>query len=137
MLVKIHPDTQIDLVGIGIGSELFVQAQNRIARGHFNGGKKRHGRCEKCYRNRQVYRYVHPTIRATSRQKQSRHTLGLLHRRAFRVIVPRLCALPAVRSNDSASLPLHVPHAAFLSRSLLVTLRFPHVLFLCFRRPMG
>jgi hypothetical protein len=42
VVVEIHADAQVDLVGIGVCGELFVQAQDRVARGHFNGGKQRH-----------------------------------------------------------------------------------------------
>ena len=42
VLVEIHADAQIDFSGVGIGVELFVQTQNRVARGHFDGGEKRH-----------------------------------------------------------------------------------------------
>ncbi|MFM8866249.1 MAG: hypothetical protein ACKOFG_15375, partial [Limnohabitans sp.] len=31
-------------VGVGVGGELLVQAQDRVAGGHFDGGKQRHGK---------------------------------------------------------------------------------------------
>ncbi len=46
--VGIDADAQVDLVGVGVSSKLFVQAEDGIARGHFHAGKKRlgHGRWE-------------------------------------------------------------------------------------------
>ena len=41
-VVEIHAHTQIHLVGVGVGAELFVQAKNRVTGGHFDGGKERH-----------------------------------------------------------------------------------------------
>jgi hypothetical protein len=42
VLVEIDAHAQVDFGGVGVGIELFVQTQNRVARGHFDGGKKRH-----------------------------------------------------------------------------------------------
>jgi hypothetical protein len=42
VVVEINADAQVDLVGVGVCGELFVQAQDRVARGHFDGGKQRH-----------------------------------------------------------------------------------------------
>ena len=50
-LVEIHAHTQIDFGGVGIGIELFVQTQDRVARGHFDGGEKRHEEVLKQLRN--------------------------------------------------------------------------------------
>jgi hypothetical protein len=43
VVIEVHPDTEIDLVGIGIGCKLLVQTQDRIAGGHFDSGEERHG----------------------------------------------------------------------------------------------
>ena len=42
-IVEIHAHAQVDLVGVGVGSKLLVQTQDRVAGGHFDGGKQRHG----------------------------------------------------------------------------------------------
>ena len=42
VVVEINAHTQIHLVGVGIGCKLFVQTQNRVAGGHFDGSKQRH-----------------------------------------------------------------------------------------------
>ena len=39
VLIGIHADTQVHFRRIGIGVERFVDAKNRVTRGHFNGGK--------------------------------------------------------------------------------------------------
>ena len=43
VLVEVHADAQVDLVGVGVGGKLLVQTQDRVAGGHFDGGKQRHG----------------------------------------------------------------------------------------------
>ena len=43
VVVEVHAHAQIDFLRVGIGSVLFVQAQNGIARGHCDSGKQRHG----------------------------------------------------------------------------------------------
>jgi len=43
VFVVVHTHPQIDLGGVGVGVELFIEAQNGIAGCHFDGGKKRHG----------------------------------------------------------------------------------------------
>jgi len=42
-VVEVHAHAQVDLVGVGVGSVLLVQTQDRVAGGHFDGGKQRHG----------------------------------------------------------------------------------------------
>ena len=42
VVVEINAHTQVHFVGVGVGCELFVQTQDRIAGGHFDGGKQRH-----------------------------------------------------------------------------------------------
>ena len=43
VVVEIHAHAQIDLDRAGVAGELVVQAQDRVARGHFDGGKEGHG----------------------------------------------------------------------------------------------
>jgi hypothetical protein len=40
VVVEVHAHAQVDLGGVGVGVELLVQAQDRVARGHFDGGKE-------------------------------------------------------------------------------------------------
>ena len=42
VVVEINTDTEVDFDGRGVGSELLVQAQDRVAGCHFDGGKQRH-----------------------------------------------------------------------------------------------
>ncbi|MNM76588.1 hypothetical protein D3C81_884150 [compost metagenome] len=42
ILVVIHANPQIDLAGTGIGIERFVQSQDGVAGGHFDGGEQTH-----------------------------------------------------------------------------------------------
>ena len=42
VIVEVHAHAQVDLVGVGVGSKLLVQTQDRVAGGHFDGGKQRH-----------------------------------------------------------------------------------------------
>jgi len=42
VVVEINAYTVIDFMGVGLSVVLFVEAQNLIARGHFDGGKERH-----------------------------------------------------------------------------------------------
>jgi putative ABC transport system permease protein len=44
VFVGVHADAEVDLGGVGVGIELFVQAQDRITGGHFDGGKQGHRR---------------------------------------------------------------------------------------------
>ncbi|MNT80118.1 hypothetical protein D3C72_2195380 [compost metagenome] len=42
MLVVINAHAQVDFVGTGIGVECFVEAQDGVARSHFDGRKQTH-----------------------------------------------------------------------------------------------
>ncbi len=42
VLIEIHPYPQVHLGGVAVGGELFVQTQDRVAGGHFNGGEEAH-----------------------------------------------------------------------------------------------
>ncbi len=43
VFVVVDPNAQVHLVRIGVRGELFVQTQDRVARGHFYSGKQGHG----------------------------------------------------------------------------------------------
>jgi hypothetical protein len=43
VVVEINAHAEVDLVRVGVGGELFVQTQNRVAGSHGDGGKQRHG----------------------------------------------------------------------------------------------
>ncbi|MNT32299.1 hypothetical protein D3C72_1681720 [compost metagenome] len=42
VVVEIHAHAQVHLARVGVSCELFVQTQDRVAGGHFDGRKKRH-----------------------------------------------------------------------------------------------
>ncbi|MDT4855803.1 hypothetical protein FQZ97_901720 [compost metagenome] len=42
VVVEIHANAEVDLAGVGVGSELLVQTQDRVAGGHFDGGEQGH-----------------------------------------------------------------------------------------------
>jgi hypothetical protein len=42
VVVEVHADAQVDLGGVGVGIELLVEAQDRVARGEFDGSEQRH-----------------------------------------------------------------------------------------------
>jgi hypothetical protein len=42
VVVEINAYAEIDFMGVGVRVVLFVEAQNWVARGHFDGGKERH-----------------------------------------------------------------------------------------------
>ncbi|MCY1517210.1 hypothetical protein D9M68_518800 [compost metagenome] len=44
VVVVIHADAEIDLVGVGVGCKLLVEAEDRVARRHFDRGEHRHGK---------------------------------------------------------------------------------------------
>jgi hypothetical protein len=41
VVTKIDADAEVDLVRVGVGIEGFVEAQDGVARGHFDGGEER------------------------------------------------------------------------------------------------
>ena len=43
VVVEINTHTEVDFMGVGVSVVLFVEAQDRVAGGHFDGGKERHG----------------------------------------------------------------------------------------------
>src|SRR5450830_521559 len=43
VVVEVHAHAQVNFGRVGVGIELFVETQNRVARGHFDSGKERHG----------------------------------------------------------------------------------------------
>ena len=43
VVVEVHAHAQVHFVGVGVGVELLIQTQDRVAGGHFDGGKQRHG----------------------------------------------------------------------------------------------
>ena len=44
LVVVVDADTEIDFCRVGVGVELFVETQNRVAGGHSNGAKERHAK---------------------------------------------------------------------------------------------
>ena len=42
VVVEIHAHAQVHLGGVGVGVELFIETQDGVTRGHFDGGKERH-----------------------------------------------------------------------------------------------
>ncbi len=61
VVVEIHAHPRLTLLGVGVGSVLLVQTQDRVARCHFDGGEERHG-VSLGYRRRMSERETRPVV---------------------------------------------------------------------------